>query len=78
VFLESGDLPMLRCLSFTILFALALTIAGCGSTSSEISAKKDAGPTMSAEEAKQKALQGMPPDIRKRMESQMQKQKMKK
>jgi hypothetical protein len=64
---------MLRCVSFTILIVLALTLAGCGSSSREIPAKKEAGPAPTAEEAKQKALQGMPPEIQKKMMSKMKK-----
>lgn len=67
---------MLRCLSLTTLFALALTLAGCGSSSSEIPVKKDAaGTTISSDEAMKKAMQSMPPDAQKKMMGQMQKMK---
>jgi hypothetical protein len=66
---------MLRCLRLTTLFLLALAVAGCGSGGSGSAAKKDAGATVSTEEAKQKALQNMPPEIQKKMTQQMQKTK---
>ena len=63
---------MLRWLRLTTLFALALTVTGCGS--GEIPAKKDAGETkVSAQDAAQKAMQGMPPEYQKKMAAQMQK-----
>jgi ABC-type molybdate transport system substrate-binding protein len=59
---------MLRWLSLTILFALALTFTGCGSSSSEIPAKKATGEVkVSAQESMQKAMQGMPPEMQKKM-----------
>jgi predicted small lipoprotein YifL len=63
---------MLRCLSVTMLFALALTLAGCGS-SSELPPKNDAGPTMSKQDTMKKAMQGMPPEMQKKMMGQMKK-----
>jgi hypothetical protein len=64
---------MLRWLSITTLFALTLTLAGCGSSSSEIPAKKEGGATtMTKEQSMQKAMQGMPDDIKKKMMGQMQ------
>ena len=59
---------MLRSLRFPMLIALALAVTGCGSTSSEIPATKEAGPTMTKQESAAKALQGMPPEIRAKME----------
>ncbi len=69
---------MLRWLRLTTLFAVALTFTGCGSGSSEIPAKKEAAETKaSAKDAMQKAMQGMPPEMQKKMTPQMEKMKMK-
>ena len=65
---------MLRWLSLTILFALTLTVTGCGSHSGEIPAKKESNePKMTTQDAAQKAMQGMPPEMQKKMAPQMQK-----
>jgi hypothetical protein len=67
---------MLRWLGFTTLLALALTAAGCGSNSAEIPAKKDAAPAkVTTQETMQKAMQGMPPEMQKKMAPQLEKMK---
>jgi uncharacterized protein YceK len=65
---------MLRWLCLTTLLAVALTFTGCGSGSSEIPAKKDAaGPKATTQDSMQKAMQGMPPEMQKKMATQMKK-----
>ena len=66
---------MLRSVCLPMLIAVALAVAGCGSTSSEIPATKEAGPTMTKQESAAKALQGMPPEIRAKMEAAKAKQR---
>jgi hypothetical protein len=61
---------MLRWLSLTLLCVLALTFAGCSGGNSEIPAKTDAGgPKMTPKETMHKAMQGMPPEIQKKIMS---------
>lgn len=66
---------MLRSLRFLMLIVVALAVAGCGSTNSEIPATKEAGPTMTQQESAAKAMQGMPPEIRAKMEAAKAKQR---
>ncbi len=65
---------MLRKLRFPMLIAMALAVAGCGSSNSEIPATKEAVPTMTKQESAAKAMQGMPPEIRAKMEAMRAKQ----
>lgn len=65
---------MLRWLSLTTLLALAVTFSGCSSHNTEIPAKKDASEKKATpQESGQKAMKGMPPEMQKKMESQMKK-----
>jgi predicted small lipoprotein YifL len=64
---------MLRSLSCTLLVLLALTATGCGGKSGELPPKNvQAGETMTKEQAMERAMQGMPPEIQKKMAPQMQ------
>jgi len=64
---------MLRWFTATTLLALVLTVAACSSSTSEIPANKNATPAsqMSAKESAAKAIQGMPPEMQKKMAKKM-------
>ncbi len=63
---------MLRGLGLTLLLAVALGVAGCSGNSGEIPAKTTAEPKMNAQQSAEKALQGMPPEMKAKMGPQMQ------
>jgi hypothetical protein len=61
-------------MSFPMLVALAFMVPGCSSSSTEIPATKEAAPTMSQQQSMDKAMQGMPPEMRAKMEAMKPKQ----
>jgi predicted small lipoprotein YifL len=65
---------MLRSLRLLTLIAVSLAVAGCGSSNTEIPPTKEAAPTMTKQESAAKAMEGMPPEIRAKMEAMKAKQ----
>jgi len=63
---------MLRWLSFIGVVVVALTVTGCGTKAKELPPVNEASQAApDPKEAMNKAMQGMPPDVRKKMEQNM-------